>query len=126
MTTRPDEPVLRLGLHGFPDEEAHAIKAMVAACRSAWTAADATPLHALLLARGTRVGDPDHLAVLRVSIDPRRVREDFGERRMEPLVLRKPIREAALRVALEAARSRLLRYRAAAPAVADAGGRKAA
>jgi hypothetical protein len=126
MSTRPDDQGLRLGLHGFAEDEAHAIKSMVAACRSAWTAADATPLHALLLARGTRVGDPENLAVLRVRIDPRRVRRDFGERRMQPLMLRKPIREAALRVALDAARTRLLRYGEPAPAVPPAVPKKAA
>jgi hypothetical protein len=43
------------------------------------------------------------MAVLRVSLP----QPNDGERRLEPLMLRKPIREVALKLALEAAAARL-------------------
>jgi hypothetical protein len=106
-----DDDPLRLGLHGFDADEAGAIRAMIDAAAAAWTTTERTPLDALLLARGTRVDDPEQVAVLRVSLDPQRVRDENGERRLAPLMLRRPIRAAAMRVALAAARSRIERYR---------------
>jgi hypothetical protein len=50
--------------------------------------------------------------VLRVNIDPSGKSLRKLERRLEPLWLRKPIRSAALRVALEAGLARLRRFSA--------------
>lgn len=104
---------LRLGLVGFSAEEALEITALV---RAAWTPAapwvvsQDAPMDGVLLARGTRVTDPEHSAVLRVNVDPgRRLRADL-EKRLDPIMLRKPVRAVPLKVALEAACARLRRY----------------
>jgi hypothetical protein len=102
-------PPLRLGVLGFSEDEVAELRAMVQTLGARWTMAETTPLHALLLARGTRVGDPDDHAVLRVRLDPRRL-EALGEHRLEPLLLRRPIRRSTLQVALEAACTRLERF----------------
>lgn len=98
-------PLLRLALQGFTPAEAAILRDMVAACDQAWIVTDAQPIHAVLLARGSRDGDPEHSAVLRVNLGSRPLTRE-GERRLAPLMLRKPIREATLRVALQAARTR--------------------
>jgi hypothetical protein len=98
--------MLQIGLVGFTADEERELRVMLARMYSPqmpWVAADALPYHALLLARGSRAGDPEHMAVLRVSLP----QPNDGERRLEPLMLRKPIREAALKLALEAAAARL-------------------
>lgn len=100
---------LRLALHGFMPAEAAILSDMVHAAAMGWSVADAVPIDAVLLARGSREGDPEHSAVLRVKLDHRPLPAS-NERRMEPLLLRKPIRVATLRMALTAARTRLEIY----------------
>jgi hypothetical protein len=97
---------LRLGLQGFTPAEAQIVRDLVAQSAASWVVTDTVPIHAMLLAQGTRDGDPEHCAVLRVNLG-RRPEERGREQRMTPLLLRKPIRAATLRVALDAARSRL-------------------
>lgn len=97
---------LRIGLIGFSAEEEHELRLTLGRLRTpqaVWIVADALPYHALLLARGTRVDDPEHMAVLRVNLP----QPPASERRIEPLWLRKPIREAVLKVALDVAVTRL-------------------
>jgi len=98
-------PLLRLALQGFTPAEVAILREMVGTCAVGWTVTDAHPIHAVLLARGSRDGDPEHSAVLRVNLGSRPTTRE-GERRLAPLTLRKPIREATLRVALQAARTR--------------------
>lgn len=105
------EVALRLGISGFDPQQAEQIRAIVQSMGDGWTLAEHTPLHALLLARGTRPGDPEHSAVLRVAADRKRAPEAGGEPRLEPLWLRKPIRASTLRVALAAAQARIARHR---------------
>ncbi len=102
----PDQPPLRLALQGFAPAETAILSEMVEAAALGWTVVDSPPLHAVLLARGSREGDPEQFAVLRVNLGHRPVLRDH-ERRLAPLTLRKPIRSATLRVALQAARTRL-------------------
>ncbi len=105
---------LRLGLSGFSAQDADEIAAMVQslwAPRAPWAVSAEAPVDAVLLARGTRPGDPEHSAVLRVNLSSKPVDGRDAERRLEPLMLRKPIRTAALRVALEAAFARIERFR---------------
>ncbi|MEG1833359.1 MAG: hypothetical protein RR240_08460 [Burkholderiaceae bacterium] len=104
-----DTPLLRLALQGFTPAEAAILSDMVHAAALGWSVADTAPIHAMLLARGSRDGDPEHAAVLRVNLGYRPVPR-ANERRMEPLLLRKPIREATLRMALKAARTRFEVY----------------
>lgn len=104
---------LRLGVSGFPPEDAGEIAAIVKSlwtANSPWVVSDETPVDALLLARGTRPRDPEHTAILRVNLGTS-ARARVAERRLEPLSLRKPIRAAALRVALDAAIARIKRFR---------------
>jgi hypothetical protein len=105
---------LRLGLSGFSAQEAAEIGAIVQSLRSVqspWTVSTDTPVDALLLARGTRLKDPPNLAVLRLNLGGKAVDPRDAERRVEPLMLRKPIRAAALRIALDAAAARIERLR---------------
>lgn len=101
-----EPPRLRLVLQGFTPAEAQILRDLVAQSTASWIVTDTVPIHAMLLAQGTRDGDPEHCAVLRVNLG-RRPEERGREQRMAPLLLRKPIRAATLRVALDAARSRL-------------------
>lgn len=105
---------LRLGLSGFSSQDAAEIAAMVQSLwtpQAPWSVSVESPVDALLLARGTRADDPDHTAVLRVNLSSRPVDPRDAERRLEPIVLRKPIRNAALRIALESALARIKRFR---------------
>ncbi len=105
---------LRLGLVGFPEQDAHEIAAMVKALwtpKAPWVISAEMPVDGVLLARGTRPDDPDHSAVLRVNLSRKPVNSRDAERRLEPLMVRKPIRTAALRIALEAGVSRIQRFR---------------
>ncbi len=115
MTTAVKLPrELRLGLSGFSAQEAAEIGAIVQSLRSVqspWTVSTDTPVDALLLARGTRLKDPPNLAVLRLNLGGKAVDPRDAERRVEPLMLRKPIRAAALRIALDAAAARIERLR---------------
>lgn len=106
MDELPTGGVLRIGLIGFDADEDRDLRVMFARVRTPqapWVVVDALPYHALLLARGTRAADPEHMAVLRVNLPLR----PTSERRVEPLLLRKPIRDAALKLALDAALTRL-------------------
>jgi hypothetical protein len=105
---------LRLGLSGFSPQDAGELAAMVQSLwtpQAPWAVSSETPVDALLLARGTRPGDPAHSAVLRVNLSSKALNPRDAERRLEPLMLRKPIRSAALRIALEAAFARIKRFR---------------
>jgi len=101
------EGTLRLGLSGFDAHDRINLQLMVQQVRTPqapWGIVDSGPFHAVLLVQGTREGDSPDMAVLRTHLpQPRQ-----GERRMEPLMLRKPIRAATLKVALDAALLRLL------------------
>lgn len=101
------ENLLRLGLLFFEASDGADIRRLIAALReegAAWSVVDDAPYDALLLARGSRLADPEHLAVLRISSAAART-----ERAMPPIMLRKPIEPANLRSALETARDRLAR-----------------
>lgn len=98
-------PLLRLALQGFAPAESVILREMVEAIGAGWVVVEEGPIHGMLLARGSRDGDPEHSAVLRVNLGARPA-ERANERRMDPLLLRKPIRAATLRVALAAARTR--------------------
>lgn len=105
---------LRLMLQGFSDEEATEIAAMVQSLwtpEAPWAVSSEAPVDGVLLGRGTRPDDPDHTAVLRVNLSMQPIPRRDAERRLEPLTLRKPIRTAALRVALDAAIARIRRFR---------------
>jgi hypothetical protein len=105
---------LRLGLSGFSAEDAEQIAAIVRSLwtpQAPWVVSSETPVDALLLARGTRPDDPPHSAVLRVNLSRKPLNPRDAERRLAPLMLRKPIRSAAMRVALEAAIARMRRFR---------------
>ncbi len=105
---------LRLGLSGFSPQEASDLAAMVQSLwtrQTPWVVSADMPVDGLLLARGTRPDDPPHSAVLRVNLGSKSPTSRDAERRLEPLVLRKPIRAPALRVALEAAFARIQRFR---------------
>lgn len=105
---------LRLGLSGFASQDAGEIAAMVQSLwtpKVPWVVSAETPVDGLLLARGTRPDDPEHSAVLRLNLSSKPLNRRDAERRLEPIVLRKPIRSAALRVALEAGFARIRRFR---------------
>ncbi|MCA3220309.1 MAG: hypothetical protein ING59_17545 [Burkholderiales bacterium] len=105
------ERVYRLGLAGF--SEAQTAELMSALARlhdvaARWRIVEHLPFDALLLARGSRSGDPDDVAVLRLlGAAP----GPPGERRAGhgggALQLRKPIADEMLRSVLLAARDRL-------------------
>jgi hypothetical protein len=107
-TDRPagrDENVFRLGLLFFdaPDgAELHRLVESLRADGSAWNVVDDAPYDALLLARGTRLADPEHLAVLQVS-----AAAAGTEHPPPPIMLRKPLDRAGLRRALETAMATL-------------------
>jgi hypothetical protein len=105
---------LRLGLSGFSPQDAGQIAAMVQSLwtpQTPWVVSAEAPVDGLLLARGTRPGDPEHSAVLRLNLSSKPVNPRDAERRLRPIVLRKPIRTATLRVALEAGFTRIKRFR---------------
>ena len=84
---------LRLGLVGFAEQDAHEIAAIVKALwtpKAPWVISAEMPVDGVLLARGTRPGDPDNAAVLRVNLSRKPVNSRDAERRLEPLMVRKP------------------------------------
>lgn len=108
MTPTPRRNTLRLTLAGFGDFESSDIALMVRTVADAqlpWTVVYSPPYDAVLLARGTRDSDADNVAVLRVASEF--ARDGHSERRLLPLLLPRPIQERTLRLALEAAQSRL-------------------
>jgi hypothetical protein len=114
MNETPFHRNLRLMLQGFSGEEAAEITAMVQSVwtpEAPWVVSSEAPVDGVLLTRGTRPDDPEHSAVLRVNLSMQPIPRRDAERRLEPLILRKPIRTAALRVALDAAIARIRRFR---------------
>jgi hypothetical protein len=105
------EPPLRLGLVFFGAAEEADLRAMVRALASArmpWVVVDHAPVHALLLARGTRAGDSEDLALLRLGAEAERAtRRRYGDA-LPQMALRKPLREVELRLVLEMAAASLL------------------
>jgi len=74
-----------------------------------WIVSSEAPVDALLLWRGTRVDDPSDAVVLRVNLHRFGTSRRDSERRLEPLFVRRPLRQSALRVALDAAFARIQR-----------------
>ncbi len=113
MIDAPFHRALRLGLHGFPDRNAEdEVAQMVRGIwtpQAPWIVSNEAPVDALLLWRGTRVDDPDDAAVLRVNLHRSAPSRRDSERRLEPLFVRRPLRQSALRVALDAAFARIQR-----------------
>lgn len=104
-------PPLRLGLVFFEADDARAVQAIVnwlASEQLPWRVVDERPYHALLLGRGPRASDPQHLAVLRLAHDAERLAVDrFGDA-MPPMALRKPLQPMHLRIVLEMAAASLI------------------
>ncbi|MCK7501980.1 MAG: hypothetical protein MZW92_77555 [Comamonadaceae bacterium] len=73
-----------------------------------WQVVDERPYHALLLARGARASDAQHLAVLRLSADAERYAIDRYGDAMPAMALRKPLQPMQLRVVLEMAAASLI------------------
>ncbi len=112
MSDAPFHRALRLGLLGFPERDAEELTQMVRAIwtpRAPWIVSNEAPVDALLLWRGTRVDDPEDAAVLRVNLHRSGPSRKDADRRLDPLFLRRPLRQPALRVALDAAFARIQR-----------------
>jgi hypothetical protein len=105
------QPPLRLGLLFFDAPEARAIRDMVnwtTAGRGLWLVVDERPFHAVLFARGTRSGDPDQLAVLRLAYDAEQAaRAAYGDA-MPPMALRRPLQDTHLKIVLDVAAASLI------------------
>ena len=104
-------PPLRLGLAFFDEPDARAVHAIVnwLSCEQLpWQVVDERPFHALLLARGPRATDAQHLAVLRLTADAERMAiARYGDS-MPAMALRKPLQPMQLRVVLEMAAASLI------------------
>jgi hypothetical protein len=104
-------PPLRLGLAFFEPSDERAIHAIVRWLSSEqlpWQVVDERPFHALLLARGPRAGDAQHLAVLRLAADAERhAVARYGDA-MPTMALRKPLQPMQLRIVLEMAAASLI------------------
>jgi hypothetical protein len=104
---------LRLAISGFSEEEAEEIAALVRevwAPNRPWVVSQEVPADGVLLGRGTRTTDPEHSAVLRVNLNPAgRSRREI-ELALEPILIRKPVRASALKIALDTAIVRLRRF----------------
>jgi len=104
-------PPLRLGLAFFDEADARAVHAIVnwlASEQLPWQVVDERPFHAMLLARGPRASDAQHLAVLRLTADAERYAiARYGDS-MPPMALRKPLQPMQLRVVLEMAAASLI------------------
>ena len=112
MSQAPFHRALRLGLLGFPRAESEELTHMVREIwtpQAPWIVSNEAPLDGLLLARGTRADDPEDAAVLRVNLNRSGQSKRDAERRLDPLFVRKPVRQAALRVALDTAFARIQR-----------------
>lgn len=104
-------PPLRLGLAFFDEADTRAVHAIVnwLSCEQLpWQVVDERPFHAVLMARGPRAGDAQHLAVLRLSADAERIAVARYGDAMPPMALRKPLQPMQLRVVLEMAASSLI------------------
>jgi hypothetical protein len=99
-------PLLRLGLLFFEEPDGQALRTFIRSLRSdrlPWEVVDQGPYDALLLARGPRAADAEHLAVLRLSADAEaHARRSYGDA-MPPIALRKPFNPMHLRMVLEMA-----------------------
>jgi hypothetical protein len=102
---------LRLGLIFFDDADTRLLRSMIEQMASPiapWVVVDGPPLHAVLLARGPRLSDPPHLALLRLAADAERyARRQFGDS-MPPMALPKPLRREQLKLVLEMAAASLI------------------
>jgi hypothetical protein len=99
---------LRLTLAGFGAGESDDIAVMLRVVSSSalpWMLVNSPPYDAVLLARGTREGDADKVAVLRVASEM--IGRTGIVRDPLPLLLPRPIQESTLKLALEAAVARL-------------------
>jgi len=110
-TSPAPTPPLRLGLTFFDEADARAVHAIVRWLSSEqlpWRVVDERPFHALLLARGPRASDAQHLALLRLSADAERYAiARYGDA-MPAMALRKPLQPMQLRVVLEMAAASLI------------------
>lgn len=107
----PIAPPLRLGLAFFDEADARAIHAIVnwlASEQLPWQVVDERPFHAMLLARGPRASDAQHLAVLRLTADAERYAVARYGDSMPAMALRKPLQPMQLRVVLEMAAASLI------------------
>lgn len=107
--TRQEETqfLFRLGLIFFDHAEATSVRRHVAALQGEglpWTVVEDAPYDALLLARGPRLADPEHVALLRLSADMA-----LEGSAMAPIALPRPLSPVHLRSALEAATASLTR-----------------
>lgn len=113
MSKKPFHRALRLGLMGFPGQEAEEeVAQMVRSLwrpEAPWIVSNEAPVDALLLWRGTRVEDPADAFLLRVNLHRSAPSRRDRDRGLEPLFVRRPLRQPALRVALDAAFARLQR-----------------
>jgi len=104
-------PPLRLGLAFFDEADARAVHAIVNWLSSEqlpWQVVDERPFHAMLLARGPRASDAQHLAVLRLTADSERFAVARYGDCMPAMALRKPLQPMQLRVVLEMAAASLI------------------
>jgi hypothetical protein len=104
-------PPLRLGLAFFDEADARAVNAIVNWLSSEqlpWQVVDERPFHAMLLARGPRASDAQHLAVLRLTADAERYAVARYGDSMPAMALRKPLQPMQLRVVLEMAAASLI------------------
>lgn len=109
--TLPVAPPLRLGLAFFDEADARAVHAIVnwlASEQLPWQVVDERPFHAMLLARGPRASDAQHLAVLRLTADAERYAVARYGDAMPAMALRKPLQPMQLRVVLEMAAASLI------------------
>lgn len=105
------EPPLRLGLAFFSEEDERFVRALVVSMASdalPWVVVDAAPIHALLLARGTRRRDADDAAILLLAADAAAVATQRYGDAMPPIALRKPLRPSHLKIVLEMAAASLV------------------
>lgn len=104
-------PPLRLGLVFFDEADTRAVQAIVhwlASDQLPWRVVTEGPMHALLLARGPRAKDAQHLAVLRLTVDAEAAAiQRYGDA-MPPMALRKPLQPMHLRIVLEMAAASLI------------------
>lgn len=105
------EPPLRLGLAFFSEEDERFVRALVVSMASdalPWVVVDDAPVHALLLARGTRRRDADNAAILLLAADAAAVATHYYGDAMPPIALRKPLRPSHLKIVLEMAAASLV------------------
>jgi hypothetical protein len=111
MTDPVIQPPLRLGLvffHRYDEAIMRRLVKSFASGRSPWVVVDAPPIHALFLNCGTRSGDREDIALLRLAVDAERAtRRRFGDA-LPQMALRKPLRPLEVRLVLEMAAASLV------------------